>query len=367
MPSLSKSCILLIMSSRTILHIDMDAFFAAVEVILNPKLQGKPVIVGRSPDQRGVVSTCSYEARAFGVRSAMSMSEAIKRCPQGIFIHGNFGAYREYSNQIVEIFRRFTEKIEMLSIDEAYMDATDIVALYGNGKNLGELIRRQIFEETKLSCSIGVGANKLVAKICSGLAKPNGLYEIPAGQEAVFLAPLPIEILPGIGEKTKIVLNQEGFQQVKDLQKEDLHTMIERFGARGYLFYNESRGHDTSPVVFGNVSPKSIGSETTFEKDSNDLNFLTETLRELTLKAWKRLKKHKMRTRGLSIKIRYGNFRTINRSHTFNNDENRFERLLETALLLFEKSYYENTPLRLIGITFEKLNDGYWQPTFWDD
>lgn len=367
MPSLSESCILLSMNARTILHIDMDAFFAAVEVVLNPKLKGKPVIVGGSPDQRGVVSTCSYEARAFGVRSAMAMSEAVKRCPHGVFIHGNYEAYRTYSRQIVEILRRFSDKIEMFSIDEAYMDASEIISLYGNGKNLGDVIRRQIFEETKLCCSIGVGANKLVAKIGSGLAKPNGLYDIPQGQEAVFLAPLPIEMLPGIGEKTKIALNREGFSQIKDLQKEELYTLIARFGARGYLFYYEAHGRDERPVVFGDTAPKSIGAETTFDKDSANREFLTETLRELTLKAWTRLKKHKMRARGLSIKIRYNDFRTTNRSHTFHNDENRFEKLWEATLSLFERSYQGNSPLRLIGIAFEKLNDGYWQPTFWDD
>lgn len=367
MPSLSKSCILLSMNARTILHIDMDAFFAAVEVALNPTLKGKPVIVGGSPDQRGVVSTCSYEARAFGVRSAMALSEAVKRCPHGIFIQGSYEVYRAYSRQIVEIFKRFSDKIEMFSIDEAYMDASDIVSLYGDGKNLGALIRRQIFEETKLCCSIGVGANKLVAKIGSGLAKPNGLYDIPLGHEAIFLAPLPIEMLPGIGEKTKTALNQEGFKQIKDLQNESLHTLIERFGARGYLFYHEAHGRDARPVIFGDTTPKSIGAETTFDKDSADREFLCETLHGLTLKAWTRLKKHKMRTRGLSIKLRYSDFRTTNRSSTFYTDENRFEKLWEATLLLFEKSYQGNAPLRLIGIAFEKLNDGYWQPTFWND
>lgn len=352
--------------SRIIFHLDMDAFFASVEIVENPKLKGKPVIVGGDPNSRGVVSTCSYEARAFGVRSAMSMFQAKKLCPQAIFIQGSYASYRTYSNRIFELLKTYTHFIEIVSVDEAYLDVSLIAENYGGAKNLAEIMKKRIAEETGLKCSIGIAKNKLVAKIASSLAKPNGIYDVPDGYEAVILAPLPIESIPGIGTKTKEKLNKLGFYTIRDLSILTLDYLLQHFGLYGYHFYKESRGEDSRPVVFEERVPKSIGAETTFEKDLEGESDLIPHLYELTKKAVLRLNQHKMRARGISLKIRFSDFRTISRSATFYNDTHNFEIIYEHAIILFKQNYIVDTPLRLIGISLEKLNDSWWQPTFFD-
>lgn len=196
----------------------MDAFFASVEIVKNPALRGKPVIVGGRPDRRGVVSTCSYEARKFGVRSAMPVSEAYRLCPHGIFLEGDYSLYREFSEKVFAIFYQKTPYVEVVSIDEAYLDVSEPIASGMTPKDLATSIHQEVFRTTQLTCSIGIAANKLVAKIAAGKAKPNGIFEVIPGTEDAFLAPLPIQSLPGIGTKTQVVLNQEGFLTVADLQ-----------------------------------------------------------------------------------------------------------------------------------------------------
>ena len=353
------------MNARTIFHIDMDAFFASIEIVNNPSLRGKPVIVGGRPDQRGVVSTCSYEARAFGVRSAMSLAEAKKRCPHGIFLEGNFSLYRHYSNQVMSIFSSYTSFVEVVSIDEAYLDLTERIES-GGAKALAQKIHQEVYQKTKLICSIGIASNKLVANVASSHAKPNGIYEIPAGLEAQFLAPLPIQSLPGIGRKTQLVLNRDGFTKIADLQTSSLDVLIQRYGAWGYHHFLAAKGEDHRPVEWEERSPKSIGAETTFEKDYDDLEFLKEELTELVIKAYRRMRAHKMRTRRISIKLRDSNFKTFTRSHTLITHYSEEKKLLQETLNLFEGSYAGEMPLRLIGVSFELLTDSYWQPTLWE-
>jgi nucleotidyltransferase/DNA polymerase involved in DNA repair len=348
---------------RTVLHVDLDAFFASVEVVRHPELKGKPVIVGGDPSKRGVVSTCSYEARRFGVRSAMSLYEAKQRCPQAIFLEGSFSLYRDYSEQVMAILHEFSPLIEVTSIDEAYLDISDCA---GSAFKLGQELRKRVFERTELTCSVGIGSNKLIAKIASGLAKPNGLYEVPAGQEIAFLANLPIGSLPGIGVKTEAFLNRDGIQHVRQIQEMGLEQAIHRYGATGYWFYMAAMGRDNRPVETSDLPPKSIGAEETFEKDIGEIEPLEETLIALLERVYKRLSAHRMRTRGLSLKLRFADFATITRSITFENHTNDLKLLEEEMLKLFSRVYDGISPLRLVGITLEKLTDSYWQPTFWD-
>ncbi len=354
------------MAAPIIFHLDMDAFFASVEIVKNPALKGKPVIVGGNPDRRGVVSTCSYEARKFGVRSAMSLIEAKRRCPQGIFLEGDFALYRDYSLQVMTFLESLTPAVEVVGIDEAYIDASYIADEYGGAFELGRFMRRSVYEKTLLTCSVGIGANKLIAKIASSLAKPNGLFEILPGDEIEFLASLPIECIPGIGSKTQAILNLDGIRLIKDLQVLGMDTLIHRYGAAGYYFYLSSLGKDNRPVESSDQPPKSIGAETTFETDQHESSVLIEALKELFDKAYRRLRRHGMRARGFSIKLRFSDFQTITRSYTLENHRNEYDILWNAVLDFFQCCYTEGTPLRLIGISFEKLTDQYWQPTFWD-
>jgi DNA polymerase IV len=354
------------MNTRTIFHVDMDAFFASIEILRNPELRGKPVIVGGNPEKRGVVSTCSYEARKYGVRSAMSLFEAKRRCPHGIFVEGSFSLYRDYSDRVMSVCETLTPCLEVVGIDEAYMDVTTVASEDGGAFKLGQLLRRKVFQETELTCSVGIGSNKLIAKIGSSFAKPNGLFEVPAGQEVAFLAPLPIESIPGIGSKTQAFLNLDGIRFVKDLQVLGLETLIQRYGAHGYYFYLAAMGHDNRPVECMDQPPKSIGAETTFEVDQNDREVLLEALSELFDKAYLRMRRHQMRTRGISVKLRFTDFKTITRAMTFDTHINDYDLLLSNLTHLFERTYDYHSPLRLIGITLEKLTDSYWQPTLWD-
>lgn len=354
------------MTTRTIFHIDMDAFFAAIEVANNKELAGKPLIIGGQPEERGVVSTCSYEARVFGVRSAMSLYEAKKRCPHGIFLDCNFSLYREYSDRIMGIFFRFTHEIEIVSVDEAYLDVTDKIEQYGSAMALGKIIRKTVLDETELTCTVGIATNKLVAKIASSSAKPNGLYEIPAGKESEFLATLPIQSLPYVGGKTQIALNHDGIFSIADVQKIGMEDLILRYGARGYWLYKAANGQDNSPVVYWELPPKSVGAETTFEKDQTERDVLINTLEELTSKVCRRLNKHGMRAKTVSLKLRFSDFRTISRSHTLITHVVNPQLIVNEVVELFDYAYDYSQPLRLVGVSLENLTDNYWQPTLWN-
>jgi DNA polymerase IV len=354
------------MKTRVIFHVDMDAFFASIEIALNPALKDKPVIVGGNPDRRGVVSTCSYEARKFGVRSAMSLSEAKRRCPHGIFLEGSYSQYRVYSDKIMEIFRRLTPIVEVVSIDEAYLDVTSVMEKYPDPKTLAELLKKVVFHRTQLPCSIGIATNKLIAKMASTMAKPGGVYQVHPGDEERFLAPLPIQSMPGIGEKTQIKLNDDGIKTIGDLQVMEVDVLIKEYGAWGYHFFLASHGRDNRPVEWEDHAPKSIGAETTFDVDQTDKELLRQSILDLSLRAWQSMQKQKMRTSAITLKLRDQSFRTITRSRQLLSDTNDLNIIQNELIDLFKNSYADNTPLRLVGVSLRKLTDNYWQPTLWD-
>lgn len=354
------------MNDRVIFHVDMDAFFASIEIVRNPALKGKPVIVGGRPDQRGVVSTCSYEARAFGVRSAMSLSEAHRRCPHGVFLEGHYGLYREYSDRIIQIFHRLTEKTEVVSIDEAYLDVTEIVQQFGGEMTLAKLLKNIIFQETELTCSVGIAKNKRVAKIASGTAKPNGIRLVAAGQEAQFLAPLDIGSLSGVGVKTQENFKRAGICKIADIQEMGPDRLIEKYGPWGYQLYQSAMGEDKRPVEWILQPPKSLGSETTFEKDLNDCTALREVLIENVQRVCRHLHQNGMRTRTICLKLRDYTFRTITRNRMLFTDTQDEGAITRECLELFDSVYFGTPPLRLIGVSLHKLTDTYWQPALWD-
>lgn len=349
--------------NRTLFHVDMDAFFASVEIARDPSLKGKPVIIAGDPSKRGVVSTCSYEARAYGVRSAMSSSEAKRRCPHGIFLSGDYALYRDVSDRVMALLQTLTDDVEVVSIDEAYLDISEVIK-ERSAKQLGIDLRKQIYEETKLTCSIGIGVNKLIAKVASGLAKPNGLLEVPAGMERAFLARLPVGKIPGIGSKTQEVFRHDRIDTIQDLQALSLDELIHRYGMRGYHFHQAAFGIDNRPVVSVDGPPKSIGAEMTFEKDITTIDEIADYLDTLLGKAYNRLERKKMRTQGLTIKLRDFGFNTITRSMTFPSHTHDCDALRAKAQQLLRFSW-GGEPLRLIGVTFDKLTDGYWQPLLW--
>ena len=234
--------------TRRILHIDMDAFFASVERVLDPSLEGKPLIVGGNPDGRGVVCTASYEARAFGVHSAMPLATAKRLCPQATFIQGHFDRYCDASDQIMNILEATSPRIERLSLDEAYLDITGSLRLFGNGRAIAMRLRREIRDRTRLPASVGIAENKLVAKIASDEAKPDGFVEVPPGGERVFLAPLPVSRLPGVGSRTRETLDHLGVRTIGHLAALPQEALTKVFGRSGYTLQRRARGIDFSPV-----------------------------------------------------------------------------------------------------------------------
>lgn len=353
-------------SPKTIFHLDMDAFFASIEIVRNPALKGKPVIVGGSLERRGVVSTCSYEARTFGVHSAMSISEAHRKCPQGVFLEGSYTLYREYSDKIMKILHSYTTQVEVVSIDEAYLDVSDIINNYDSPETLARLMKDAIFQKTELTCSIGIATSKLVAKISSDLNKPNGICRVPAGEEAAFLEPLDVDKIPGIGESTRTSLAQENILSVGDLQRIPLDRLIHRYGSFGYYFFQAARGIDHRSVDPEDSDPKSIGAETTFEKDQNDHEFLIAALKELIETAQKRLKKHHMWTGSICLKLRDCTFETTTHSVQLGSETQDLYKIQQAAISLLNKVYSGEIPLRLIGISLRGLKTPYWQPSLWD-
>jgi nucleotidyltransferase/DNA polymerase involved in DNA repair len=344
----------------------MDAFFASVECVRNPNLRGKPVVVGGHPDHRGVVSTCSYEARKFGIHSAMSLSEAKRRCPHAIFLAGDHALYKEYSLQVMDIFRSATPLVEPVSIDEAYLDVTSALAGFVNPKSLAEYLHRKIYDSTGLTCSVGIASNKLVAKIASSHFKPNAIFEVPGGHEAAFLASLPIGRIPGIGRRTEELLNAQGINSIKDLQAIPMDEMIRCYGVRGYSYHLAAFGRDNRPVENADYIPLSIGAETTFESDICEPNLLMAAIHELTEKTCRRLVGRKMRAGAVTLKLRDTSFKTITRAQQLFAHTQNVETIYREIMDLFGAAYEEGLPLRLVGVSLHKLTDSYWQPTLWD-
>lgn len=340
--------------SRKIIHIDMDAFFASVEVRDNPRLKGKPVVIARSPLEtggRGVVSTCSYEARAFGIHSAMSAKEAYDLCPQAIFISGNYEKYREVSVQVREIFSRYTDKIEAASIDEAYLDVTKNKIGSASAIKVAKLIQHDIYVELGLTCSAGVSYNKFLAKIASDYEKPHGLTVIMPEAAKVFLAELPVEKFHGVGKATQTKLHEMGIFKGAELQTSDPLDLAERFGVYGWNLYLKSHGIHDSAVV-SSRQRKSIGKERTYSKLLYQSEDVKQELSNLSERVAKNLKQHQLMGDTVVLKLRYSDFRTLTKQKKLPEKLNEAGEIAFVAQdLLEEIDYDESLGVRLLGVT----------------
>jgi DNA polymerase-4 len=335
--------------ARTILHADLDAFYASVEQLDNPELRGKPVVVGGPPEARGVVAAASYEARKFGVRSAMPMSRALRLCPQAVRISPRFERYGEVSARVMAIFRDITPLVEPLSLDEAFLDASEQADAHGGGEALAREIKRRVKEETGLTLSVGVGANKTVAKIASEMGKPDGLVVVEPGREATFLAPLPVRSLWGVGAKAEETLAHMGVRTIGELAKADAAALTARFGVRGEWFQRMARGLDDRPVETEHER-KSVGAETTFPRDLPDGPELRKVLAEVAEDVARRLRRHGARARTVVLKLRYSNFRTITRQTSLGDGVDSAGELAAAASGLLDKTARPDDRFRLLGI-----------------
>jgi len=335
--------------SRKILHIDMDAFYASVEQRDRPELRGKPVIVGGDPNSRGVVCAASYEARKFGVHSAMPCSRAARLCPSGIFVHPSFDRYREVSRQIQEIFLRHTPLVEPLSLDEAFLDVTNELTGIPTATETAEKIRQEIREETHLTASAGVAPNKFLAKIASDWRKPDGIFVIKPHQIEAFIATLPVRKIPGVGPATERSLRGHGIELVGDLRRFTLEDLVGKFGSYGQRLWELCRGIDERPVEAA-LERKSYSSETTFETDRT-LPEIAAHLAGATTELWEAAKAKDLHPRTVTVKLRRADFRTATRRITPPAFPSTPDELATLAVdLLSRFDFGENAKYRLVGI-----------------
>jgi DNA polymerase-4 len=342
---------------RKIIHVDMDAFFAAVEQRDFPQYRNKPVIVGGKPNSRGVVSTCSYEARRYGVHSAMPLAHAYRLCPQAIFVPHRFEVYRETSAIIRKIFSQYTALVEPLSLDEAYLDVTDTLLCKGSATLMAKEIKTKIKQQTQLTASAGISYNKFLAKIASDIDKPDGLYLITPEQGEEFAANLAVHKFYGIGQATYKKMQALGIETGRDLQKYSLASLRQSFGKAGEYYYNICRGIDLRPVKSDRVS-QSIGVEVTFAEDILAIDEVIAQLQDLLKQALARLAEKAMHARTMTVKIKYHNFVQVTRSRTVSNS---LLTVGETALSLLLLSLLQNTDagkrkIRLLGVSLSSLD-----------
>ena len=350
---------------KQIAHVDMDAFYVSVELLFRPELRGKPVVVGAPGDQRGVVAAASYEARRFGIHSAMPSRTAKRLCPEAIFLPGNFARYEEYSEKVRAVLERFTPVVQMVSIDEAYLDLTGTERLHGPAWVTAQKIQRAVWQETQLPCSIGIASSYVVAKVASDLAKPRGLLWIPPGAEAVFLAPLPVRRIPGIGPVTEKSLKKLGIERVGQLAAQSEKELTINFGVWGKSLYRKARGEDAE-LWFVDEEQKSISHERTFSEDLSDPDALEATLSHLAQLVGQRLRQAALHARTVTLKLRTADFRTLMRAHTLDAPTNLDSVLYETARTLFQKAWDRKKKVRLLGIAAGLLIGAAAQISFFD-
>ncbi len=341
--------------TRKILHVDMDAFYASIEQRDRPELRGRPVIVGGQPEARGVVAAASYEARTFGVRSAMPTVRALRLCPQAIVLKPRMGLYREVSWQIRSIFQSYTPLVEPISLDEAFLDMTGSERLFGPSEQIGREIKRRISEELQLTCSVGLAPNKFLAKLASNYGKPDGFTVIRPQDVEAFLRDLPVEKLWGVGPATARKLRDLGLQTVGDLRRVPRDRLLEGFGKWGLRLHELARGIDERPVV-PEREPKSLSRETTFPEDLRDRDALQKVLRELAYKVMHDLREEKRRARTIQIKVRFADFTTITRRLTLPEPTDALRVISEAARLLLEhKVDLADRGVRLLGVGVSNL------------
>jgi DNA polymerase-4 len=339
---------------RAIIHVDMDAFYASVEQRDNPSLRGKPVIVGGHA-QRGVVLAASYEVRPFGVRSAMPMARAMKLAPQAIVVPPRFAAYAKASEQVFSIFERYTPLIEPLSLDEAFLDVTASVGLFGTPMEMARRIRKEIAAEASLPASAGIASVKFVAKIASDLAKPNGQREIRAEETVAFLAKLPVSRLWGVGQKTEEELTRAGVKTIGDVAARGAGWMEERFGSQGRHLWELSRGHDLREVIPDRAA-KSVGAEDTFEEDLRGMDLLRPHVHSQALRVGRRLRKAGVKGRVVQLKVKFSDFTLVTRRTTLAVPTDDGQMLYRTAIELLERAH-EGKPIRLTGVSVQSLGE----------
>ena len=351
---------------KTIFHVDMDAFFVSVEELFDPSLKGKAVVVGGRPTERGVVSAASYEARKFGVHSAMPLRTAYKLCPHAIFVDGHPDRYRDCSHKVFEVLNHFSPQVEMASIDEAYLDMTGTERLHGPPLRAAHALHEMMRAETRLNCSIGIATTRLVAKISSDQAKPNGVLWVMPGHEARFLAPLDVRKIPGVGKVTEKNLHAVGIRKVGDLARLDEAFLESRFGQWGLALAGKSRGLDAGgwfdTEVGEDTDAKSISHEHTYGEDTADASVLEATLARLSEMVGRRLRENGLHARTIQLKLRYKDFSTITRAHTVERATQIDTEIFEEARALFRKNWKRGREVRLLGVHVASFESGDGQP-----
>jgi DNA polymerase-4 len=358
--------------SRWIIHADLDAFFASVEQLDRPELRGRPVVVGAPPQSRGVVAAASYEARAFGIRSGMPMAAALRLCPEAVRISPRFERYGEISRRVMDIFRQFTPLVESVSLDEAFLDVTEVVA---NGRpaeepalstveGIARAIKERVRQEVGLTVSVGVASSRSVAKIASDADKPDGLLLVPPGMERQFLAPLPVHSLWGVGPKTAERLAAESITTIGELAERSEEWARRLFGEWGVYFLHLAQGIDDSPVVVEHER-KSVSSEITFPRDVSDPRALEASLRQLVRETAARLRRHCLKGRTVRIKLRLADFSTFTRQTTLAQPTDAIDTIFREAARLLAREVTNGRRFRLLGVGVSNLRpeEGEEQPT----
>jgi DNA polymerase IV len=341
----------------SILHVDMDAFFVSVELLTRPELRGKPVVVGGRPDQRGVVTAASYEARKYGIQSAMPLRTAGRLCPQAVFLDGHHEKYGQWSDRVASILARFSPVVEMVSIDEAYLDLAGTERIYGPPFAAADKLLRTITKETQLPCSGGLATTRLVAKVASDQGKPRGLVWVAPGMEARFLAPLPIRKIPGIGEVTERALRALAIETVEQLASHSQEKLESVFGQWGTALFRKARGGDAYEFLI-DAEPKSISHNHTFGEDTSDASEMESTLSHLSQKACKRLREAGLASRTLTLTIRYAGFQTYTRSKTVPDPVRLDPDVFAVFLELFREHRDSKRKVRLLGVALSALSHG---------
>jgi DNA polymerase IV len=340
--------------AKTIFHVDMDAFFVSVEELFDPSLRGKAVVVGGQRNERGVVSAASYEARKFGVHSAMPLRTAAKLCPHAIFVDGHPERYRECSEKVHRVLTSFSPLVEMASIDEAYLDMTGTERLHGPCFSAAHNLHKKMKAETQLNCSIGIGTSRLMAKVASAKAKPHGILWVIPGQESRFLSPLDVRDIPGVGEVTEKNLNALGIYRVGDLSRFDDAFLEDHFGKWGLALAGKARGEDAGGwfdnAVGADLDAKSISHEHTYNEDTASLEKIESTLMRLSEMVGRRLREAGFYARTIQLKLRYKDFTTITRAHTLPTPTQLDTEIFEQARMLFRKNWRAGREVRLLGV-----------------
>ncbi|MCW4031087.1 MAG: DNA polymerase IV [Candidatus Bathyarchaeota archaeon] len=347
-------------STRIIFHMDMDHFYTAVEELEHPEYKGKPVIVGANPKEgkgRGVVSTSNYEARKAGIRSGMPISRAWRLCPEAIYLPPNFPKYIKLSNEIMQIARKYADKFEQWGIDEAFLDVSSRVKDYYEAEAFAKQLKREIKEKKRLTCSIGIGPNKLIAKIASDYRKPDGLTVVKESEAEAFLAPLPVRKLLWVGRKTEAKLKKIGITTIGELAHYNPALLAETFGVMGTQIYLSAHGIDRSEVET-RTEVKSVSHEITFEEDTNDFEAVLKALDALSEKVAKKVVRQKLFFKTVTVKLRYENFETHTHSKTLGHTTNSLQHLKKTARELLKVYLKKHRKIRLIGVRISNFVKG---------